>query len=329
MMKEISMSKRRLFSSLAAICGALVLTARFAVVIFPITAPAQEIVKGDANLLHRAPIEYPSEAIEQGIQGTVVVSAILNERGVVIDARVVSGPDPLRKAALKSVLDWHYAAQTPSPVEVAVDFKLPTKTGASALPPISGTLKQIQFTGVSASVREAVLNKLPVHEGDSIQADVDPRGEFIGSLREAIHEVDEHLGFNLHLSRSASTELTLIVFYRTPTQASDRPTPIADAQGKVTRLRVGGNVQATQVISAPKPLYPPQAKLASIEGKVRLNVIVNKDGTVQSVEVASGDPALSGVAVEAVRQWVYRPTLLNGQPVEVVTVVDVNFTLRQ
>ena len=101
------------------------------------------------------------------------------------------------------------------------------------------------------------------------------------------------------------------------------------ATGVPGRIRVGGNVQATQVISAPKPAYPPEAKQARIQGVVKLNVIIGKDGTVQDLKAMSGHPMLVPASLEAVRQWVYKPTLLNGQPVEVETVVDVNFTLLQ
>src|SRR5207244_5145542 len=93
------------------------------------------------------------------------------------------------------------------------------------------------------------------------------------------------------------------------------------------RIRVGGTVQAAQVLNAPKPVYPPLAKQARIQGAVRLNVIIGKDGTVQDVAVESGHPLLVPAAIDAVRQWAYRPTALNGQPVEVDTVVDVNCTL--
>ncbi len=82
-------------------------------------------------------------------------------------------------------------------------------------------------------------------------------------------------------------------------------------------------------VSAPKPAYPPLAKQARIQGVVRLNAIIGKDGTVQDLQAASGHPLLVPSALDAVRQWVYKPTLLNGNPVEVVTVVDVNFTLSQ
>ena len=95
------------------------------------------------------------------------------------------------------------------------------------------------------------------------------------------------------------------------------------------RIRVGGNVQATMAINAPKPLYPPDAKQARIQGVVRMNVIIGKDGTVLNLQVASGPPELVPASLEAVRQWVYKPTLLNGNPVEVATVVDINFTLNE
>jgi TonB family protein len=346
-LKEVSMSKKRLLSSLAAICGALVITARFATLYFPISAPAQEVVRGGDNLLHRAPIDYPADAVEKGIQGTVVVEATLDGKGVVTDARVISGPDPLRRAALKSVLDWHYAAQAQSPVEVAVDFKLPVqqtrieafKTGGPIAQHeiLSGTLREIKFAGVSPSVTQAVLSKLPVHVEDKIVADVNPFGQFMGSLRQAIEEVDQHLGLNLHMQKLADSgqyyfilEIHYMAAYKAALdQAGGAVEPIRDAQGAVQRIRVGANVQAQMSISTPPPFYPPLAKQARIQGVVRLDAIIGKDGTMKDLRAASGHPLLVPAALEAVRQWVYKPTLLNGNPVEVVSVVDVNFTLSQ
>jgi protein TonB len=94
------------------------------------------------------------------------------------------------------------------------------------------------------------------------------------------------------------------------------------------RIRVGGNVQANNILNKVQPVYPPLAKQAGLQGVVRLNVVINNEGTVQDIQVASGHPLLAETSVDAVRQWTYRPTLLNGAPVEVVTVVDVNFTLK-
>jgi TonB family protein len=317
------MSKKRLLSSLAAVCGALVITARFATLYFPISAPAQEVVKGGDNLLHRGPIEYPADAIEKRVDGTVVVEATLNDRGVVTDARVISGPDLLRKAALKSVLDWHYNAQTQSPVEVAVDFKLPEKKPGTIIGSVptaipNGRLMRIQAVGISPALRDAVIGHLAIQVGDLIAPDT------LDRARRAVREVDEHLDvrYSAVITNTGEKEYSLVIFATAP------------IVGQVTsegpqRIRVGGNVQATMAISAPKPLYPPDAKQARIQGTVRMNVVIGKDGTVKDLQVASGHPLLVDTAADAVRQWVYKPTLLNGNPVEVVTVVDVNFTLSQ
>ena len=96
---------------------------------------------------------------------------------------------------------------------------------------------------------------------------------------------------------------------------------------KQVRIRVGGNVQQARLVSQPKPLYPPLAKQARIQGLVKLQAIIAKDGTIVQLEVLSGHPLLVQSAMDAVRQWRYQPTLLNGEPVEVVTTIDVVFTL--
>jgi protein TonB len=116
-----------------------------------------------------------------------------------------------------------------------------------------------------------------------------------------------------------------------PSAAPPPPPPVKVEEKKAApqRIRVGGNVQQALLIKQPKPIYPPLAKQARIQGVVRLNAIIGKDGTIQNLTVATGHPLLVPSAMEAVKQWVYKPTLLNGEPVEVVTQIDVNFTLSQ
>jgi TonB family protein len=89
----------------------------------------------------------------------------------------------------------------------------------------------------------------------------------------------------------------------------------------------GGAEQTPCPIHRVAPVYPPLARQARIQGVVRLNVTVGKEGLVKSVELVSGHPLLARAAEEAVRQWVYRPRLLNGEPVEATTRTDVGFTL--
>jgi periplasmic protein TonB len=107
------------------------------------------------------------------------------------------------------------------------------------------------------------------------------------------------------------------------------PPPVKKEEKPPTpqRIRVGGNVQAAKLVRQPKPSYPPLAKQARIQGTVRFQAIIGKDGTIQNLQLISGHPLLVPSATEAVKQWVYQPTQLNGEPVEVVTQIDVNFTL--
>jgi protein TonB len=83
------------------------------------------------------------------------------------------------------------------------------------------------------------------------------------------------------------------------------------------------------IISQPKPVYPALAKQARVTGIVILEAIIGKDGAVSEVHVLSGHPLLQQAAVDAVSQWKYKPTLLNGEPVEVQTTVTVNFSFQQ
>jgi len=96
---------------------------------------------------------------------------------------------------------------------------------------------------------------------------------------------------------------------------------------EVSRITVGGSVQEARIERQVKPGYPPLARQARIAGEVRLEAVIGVDGTVQQLRVVSGHPLLSGAALEAVRQWRYRATTLNGKPVEVSTVISVRFLL--
>ncbi|MFZ3214661.1 MAG: energy transducer TonB [Candidatus Acidiferrales bacterium] len=94
-----------------------------------------------------------------------------------------------------------------------------------------------------------------------------------------------------------------------------------------SRIRVGGNVAAAKLIRQVTPLYPPIAKTAHVSGTIILHAVIAKDGTIQELTYISGPPLLMRNAMDAVRQWRYNPTLLNGEPVEVDTTISVVFTL--
>jgi periplasmic protein TonB len=94
-------------------------------------------------------------------------------------------------------------------------------------------------------------------------------------------------------------------------------------------LRVGGDVLEAKLVKRVMPQYPPLARQMRLSGTVRLEGVIARNGRVVNLQVISGHPMLVASALEAVRQWVYRPTLLNGEAVEVIAPIDVRFILSQ
>lgn len=107
------------------------------------------------------------------------------------------------------------------------------------------------------------------------------------------------------------------------------PPPPVKLPSPTTRVNVGGDVQQAKLINAVRPQFPPLARQARISGAVRLAAVISEVGAIEELRVVAGHPLLVQAAVDAVRQWRYRPTLLNGQPVKVETTIEVNFTLQQ
>jgi periplasmic protein TonB len=95
----------------------------------------------------------------------------------------------------------------------------------------------------------------------------------------------------------------------------------------VQKVRVSSGVAQGLLVHEVKPQYPTLARQARIQGTVVLQAVIGKDGTVQNLHVVSGHPMLTQAAIEAVKQWRYKPYYLNGEPIEVDTQISVNFTL--
>jgi|SwirhisoilCB2_FD_contig_121_340761_length_1620_multi_4_in_0_out_0_2 periplasmic protein TonB len=93
------------------------------------------------------------------------------------------------------------------------------------------------------------------------------------------------------------------------------------------RVRVSQGVSQGLLIHEVRPAYPPLARQARIQGAVVLQAVIGKDGAIQNLHVVSGHPMLTTAAIDAVKQWRYKPYFLNGEPVEVDTQITVNFTL--
>jgi periplasmic protein TonB len=108
------------------------------------------------------------------------------------------------------------------------------------------------------------------------------------------------------------------------TAAGPPPPPPAAAPA---RIKVGGDVQAASLTKQVTPAYPNIAKTAHVSGTVTLHAIISKDGSIEKLEYVSGPALLMASAMTAVKEWRYKPTMLNGQPVEVDTTVQVVFSL--
>jgi TonB family protein len=350
-LKETRMSRSRIAASFAAVFSAALVAARIAVWFFPLQAPAQSVtdakavfpdaagvtVDPGAPLMHRLPVNRGSFTGS----GTVVVEASVNSKGEVTDARVVSGPDELRKPVLQSVLQWHYSTVSSLPPVIRATIKFdPVHAGQTsatllAAPPQSvtpATIKTFEFAGISTAVEQQVRQALTVHEGDTIAADT------LRTILGEVRGVDEHLAISVmnRNSPDGHREATIRIGLENAPSSAPAASPAAgsrataaDSSTPPQRIRVGGNVAQANLIVKVTPVYPPDAKQARIQGKVSFTATIGKDGTIQNLDVLTGEPVLVQAAQDAVKQWIYKPTLLNGNPVEVITQIDVNFTLTQ
>jgi protein TonB len=112
--------------------------------------------------------------------------------------------------------------------------------------------------------------------------------------------------------------------------AAPPPKPVEKkAAPRPSIIPVGGRVQNALLTHRVDPVYPQIAKSARISGTVELSATISEDGHILELKVVSGHPLLRQAAIDAVKQWVYKPTLLNEQAVKVSTTIDVIFTLSQ
>lgn len=115
---------------------------------------------------------------------------------------------------------------------------------------------------------------------------------------------------------------TTVLPLRPPAPVVKPPQPAPTAP-----IQVGGGVQSAKLVFGPRPAYPHTALITRTQGTVRIQAIIGRDGSISNLQVISGHPLLIEAARQAVQQWRYQPTLLNGEPVEVITEIDVNFTI--
>jgi TonB family protein len=222
--------------------------------------------------------------------------------------------------------------------------------GSLGPPSLEGKrLTHIVTAGMTDSARTDLLSRIPVHEGDILNADSLER------VRRIVRDFDEHM--NVGTGIHANGEVTLMLSVPGAPSAGVIGGIVGGVPGGVPggavggvlggimggvpggipavppaadgtkRINIGGNVQQAKLISQERPVYPPLAKQSRISGVVHLAAVIGKEGNVIDLRVISGHPLLIPSAIGAVKNWVYQVTLLNGEPVEVSTQIDVNYTL--
>ena len=173
-----------------------------------------------------------------------------------------------------------------------------------------GVLESVDISGLPEPLAGEMRQRLQSFQGQRITNDL------LNQVRASIVASSwgtKPVGFDIPRT-GASSSILKVTFYDSP------PSP--------TRVRVGGNVMAANLIQQVKPVYPQDAQDAKIQGVVVLEADIGKDGRVFGVRVITGHPVLITPAVEAIKQWVYQPVIVAGQPVDVVTTVTLNFTYQ-
>jgi TonB family protein len=314
-----------------------------------------------------APV-YPPLARQARIQGTVILKIVISKDGDVRDVQLYSGHPMLAPAAIEAVKQWKYQPYTKDGEKaeistmVRVNFSMPDGiaagergTGASSIGR-GLRVSEVEMRALRMQQIDPVYPPLAIQgkvQGDVIlDAQISPTGDVQDvlmitghpMLRAAAVEAVKQWKYRPYLVNGNAVAVASMVRLRftltengtvgvvsepaplqtmTPTSLDGTP-HVALPQ----RVRVSSGVSQGLLISKVAPEYPEDARQAHIQGTVILQVQIDKEGNVVTLELVSGHPMLAPAAIEAVRQWKYRPYLLNGDAVQVETQVQVNFTLQ-
>ncbi|HEU0124033.1 MAG TPA: M56 family metallopeptidase [Bryobacteraceae bacterium] len=308
LVEEAGMSRFRLFTSYSAALLATAVAAVWMTASFPLHGAPQDphaapdgIAVSGATLVFSRPPTYPPAARRAGVSGPVQLEVTVAANGEATDARVLSGPQELRRAAIDAVLRWQFAPG-PSTAQVTIEFRMPPETDGPRITAI------VISDGIPATEAATLRARLELLIGQPLASDVQAE----------VQRVSPRLTTRLEQKVSDGVR-TLTLFVDSPGFRAGQPIP--------PRIRIGAAVQAANILDKPEAEYPALARQARIQGTVRFDVIIDNTGAVISAQLVNGHPLLVNAALAAVQKYRYRLTQLNGQPVEVVTQVDVNFAL--
>ena len=304
--------------------------------------------------------EYPKEAPRAG--GTVEISATIGVDGRVKSVKVLNGPPELQKAAQEAVMHWVYKPTTlkGTPVEseahISIDFK--PKAAAAPAPGGAGTATPAQPREAAAEASPRLSDAVLVYKRDpeypkmaqqmgqqgtvELLATIGVDGKVKAvkvlkgppMLQKAAQEAAMHWVYKPILAKGVpvENETHISITFPSPATAASEPhggdttTPPAAASPAPSQE---SRTQAAVLVHRVDPVYPKEAQKKGVRGVVQMVATIGTDGHVRDVMVVkSPNPALTVAAVEAVRQWVYKPTLVNGIPVENETHISISFASK-
>ena len=241
----------------------------------------------EQKLIKRVDPEYPPLAKQARLQGTVRLQVTISPDGHVTDVRVLSGHPLLAPAAEAAVRQWEYKPTLLNGTPVVVMVQVDVPF---RLEPSNSVSPEATVGQVQGGVIGGVVGSVPGGIPEGVV------GGIVGGV-----------------------------------PAGDPGGVVggvpAGARSVTPRIRVGAEVLRSKLVKQPEPIYPPLARQARLEGVVRLLATIGTDGRVKQLQLISGHPLLVPAAQLSVHDSEYRPTLVNGSPVEVVAPVDVTFTL--
>ncbi len=187
--------------------------------------------------------------------------------------------------------------------------------GTQETPQLPGPVSHIFFRGCSEATQTALRSKLPFQEGDILSENL------LEQARQAAKSLDQHLGIRINAdSREELLRLPPEVRPGSRVVEGGVNVTIIDPTSRPQRIRVAASEQASKLQEKVLPDPPPAGA-----GVVNLAIVVGNDGVVIDSLPLAGPEPLIPTALDAVRRWRYRPTLLNGRPVEVQTTVEISF----
>jgi len=313
--------------------------------------PANPTLTSAPPLVNKVDPVYPPLARQARVQGVAKLLATIGTDGHVTKVEVIMGHPLLIQAAMEAVKQWVYSPiPAAGTLEVDVPFTLPPQAQAQQNGVLGGTNRTFVFStpqSIAAapplpSAPPMVSRVEPVYPPLAQQARIQGVVKLMGTIGTdghithmevisghpllvpaALEAVKQWVYTPIPTAGSTEIDVPFTLTGQEPPIGVNLLTPRKSSAGAT--IRIGGQVQAAKLVSKVDPVYPQQAKDAGIEGTVTLEVTIGQDGHVQTVDPKEGHPLLAAAAADAVKQWVYKPTLFNETPCVVITTVSVTF----